>query len=487
MASVPNRGLDQLLSPSASMNDFLNPWDDSPPPDETPAQRTAREKREFDAQNISNAIDEDLKRQRSELKKEKGVIKLLLVGQAHSGKSTTLKNFRLKYAPADWERERPSWRAVVQLNLIRNVLAILDAVQREMNRDTVNDYPSTPITVFNDKHQLLRVRLAALRQIEADLQRRLGAGSEEFRLKSPPSLTHSPLEPTDPAGFSHLNANTERAVRSWQDALESVALKNHSSFDGATEALSNCQQDIRALWDDEIVQSVISKHKVFSQDSSGFFIHETDRIATRSYEPTDDDILRARLRTVGVQEHRLSFKRSSESKSLKGPLDAEWILYDVGGCRTQRAAWIPYFDSIHALIFLAPVSCFDERLEEDPRVNRLQDSLILWDAICTSPLLLRTTFILFLNKCDLLRKKMKTGIKVKDYLTSYGDRPNDAKTFVKYLQAKFKDKLFHQQEPINRNFYSFLTSVVDAKATSATLTSVQDGIFREHLSESNFL
>lgn len=123
---------------------------------------------------------------------------------------------------------------------------------------------------------------------------------------------------------------------------------------------------------------------------------------------------------------------SHTCKSLtEGPVNGEWILYDVGGCRTQRAAWLPYFENIHAIIFLAPVSCFDERLEEDPSVNRLQDSLILWDSICTSQLLLKTTFILFLNKCDLLRQKMKTGIRVKDYLTSYGDRPNDAKTFVK--------------------------------------------------------
>jgi guanine nucleotide-binding protein subunit alpha len=28
------------------------------------------------------------------------------------------------------------------------------------------------------------------------------------------------------------------------------------------------------------------------------------RIAHRGYEPTDDDIVRARLRTVGVQEYR---------------------------------------------------------------------------------------------------------------------------------------------------------------------------------------
>ena len=51
-----------------------------------------------------------------------------------------------------------------------------------------------------------------------------------------------------------------------------------------------------------------------------------------------DDILRARLTTTGVEEHRLVIE--------KGPdCGMEWIIYDVGGFRSQRAAWAPFFDS----------------------------------------------------------------------------------------------------------------------------------------------
>lgn len=38
------------------------------------------------------------------------------------------------------------------------------------------------------------------------------------------------------------------------------------------------------------------------------FLNDIDRIATRTYEPSDDDIVRARLRTTGIQEHRLTFE-----------------------------------------------------------------------------------------------------------------------------------------------------------------------------------
>ena len=36
------------------------------------------------------------------------------------------------------------------------------------------------------------------------------------------------------------------------------------------------------------------------------FLDDLYRIAQRGYEPTDEDVVRARLRTVGVQEYRFS-------------------------------------------------------------------------------------------------------------------------------------------------------------------------------------
>jgi len=102
---------------------------------------------------------------------------------------------------------------------------------------------------------------------------------------------------------------------------------------------------------------------------------------------------------------------------------------------SQRNAWLPYFDQVNAIIFLAPISCFDERLEEDPRVNRLEDSFILWKAVCSSKLLSRTTLIIFLNKVDVLHSKIASGVMVNRHLPSYGDRPNDTQSVVKCMCA----------------------------------------------------
>lgn len=43
-------------------------------------------------------------------------------------------------------------------------------------------------------------------------------------------------------------------------------------------------------------------------DGGASFLHDVLRIARRDYTPSDDDVVRARLRTLGVQEHRILFE-----------------------------------------------------------------------------------------------------------------------------------------------------------------------------------
>jgi len=212
-----------------------------------------------------------------------------------------------------------------------------------------------------------------------------------------------------------------------------------------------------------------------------------DRIASWEYAVTDDDIVRARLRTVGIQENRLMFKHGpSQNSKVEKQSGWEWRIFDVGGCRTLRTAWLPYFDNVNVIIFLAPVSVFDQRLEEDLNVNRLEDSIILWTSICSSKLLAKTQLILFLNKCDLLSRKLRRGIKVNQYLPSFGNRPNEVTSVVKYFRENFRD-IQKQYSPEDRSAYIYPTTVTDTIATATTLETVRDGVLRENLAASQLI
>jgi hypothetical protein len=57
----------------------------TPPRDESPAQREARERAELCAKKVNDEIDEQIRLERAAMKKKKRPVKVLLLGQSESG------------------------------------------------------------------------------------------------------------------------------------------------------------------------------------------------------------------------------------------------------------------------------------------------------------------------------------------------------------------------------------------------------------------
>ncbi|KAF9473686.1 hypothetical protein BDN70DRAFT_925056 [Pholiota conissans] len=156
-------------------------------------------------------------------------------------------------------------------------------------------------------------------------------------------------------------------------------------------------------------------------------------------------------------------------------------------------------------IFSSSHTCFDERLSEDSKVNRLEDSFLLFREICSSKLLAKATMVLFLNKCDLLKRKLRSGMQVKNYLPSFGSRPNELATVIKFmgrlcrwdetliryagdldLREKFREVL-KEHSPEQRWSYFYATSVIDTEATATTISAVRDSILQNYLKKADFV
>jgi guanine nucleotide-binding protein G(i) subunit alpha len=84
-------------------------------------------------------------------------------------------------------------------------------------------------------------------------------------------------------------------------------------------------------------------------------------MAAPNYLPTDQDILRSRVKTTGITE--TTFKVG----------ELTYKLFDVGGQRSERKKWIHCFENVTALVFLVSLSEYDQMLYEDESV------------VCTSP------------------------------------------------------------------------------------------------------
>jgi signal recognition particle receptor subunit beta len=82
-------------------------------------------------------------------------------------------------------------------------------------------------------------------------------------------------------------------------------------------------------------------------------------------------------------------------------------IYDVSGLRQHRYQWAQFFDNCSCILFIVSLSSYDQNLDEDRTVNRMHDSIVLFEEICKNLLLKSASIVLFLNKKDLFKIKIK--------------------------------------------------------------------------------
>ncbi|EMD33579.1 heterotrimeric G-protein alpha subunit-like protein [Gelatoporia subvermispora B] len=400
-------------------------------------------------------------------------MRMLLLGQAESGKSTMLKNFQLHFAPKAFHTEVELWRPVIQLNLVRSVNVILNVLSsiHDTPVDAASRRASTrPLSP--DGHRLLRMRLAPIRQVELSLNKALSAVPVEQPPASagPATLLDGPYGPLDVC----VRSGSEWKTRVQEQMLFPGRGAARGELVNAARILEACREDIIALWEDSSVQATLRTHGVQLQNQPGFFLDQAARVAAHDYTPTEEDILKARIRTTGVEEYRVEMETATE----KGEA---WTLYDVGGHRGQRAAWAPYFDDVNAIVFLCPIAGFDQVLSEDKSVNRLRDSMKLWKTICKSKALANAKFILLLNKCDILKAKLDSGVKFSDYVTVY-EGGNTFEDVTSYLKRSFQ--IIHKEySPRKRELHVHFTCAIDTSMMSVVLTSIREFIVMDTLKE----
>ncbi|KAF8519463.1 guanine nucleotide binding protein, alpha subunit [Gautieria morchelliformis] len=441
-----------------------------PPPDETTEQRGERIKEEQEALRISEAIDKELHRERAEKKKHRPEIKVLLLGPSGSGKSTTLKNFQLIFTPKALQAEAAEYTALVYLNIITTVLLLCDVLhEQDIDLSELAD---------------VRERCSRLRPV-LDLEESLASLFSDSNSQPPSPQSRAPTRrPSDRIRKTY--EVTVNAVDMWKTMHSSVRkavpdrdiLRNRSS-EHARRVLAEHRKDIEAIAHHPAMQALLAARSQKLEHLPGYFLKDLDRITAKDYMPTDDDILRTRIRTLGVSETHFKLETGPD----KGQT---WVVIDVGGSRNQRAAWVPYFDDVNAIIFLASIGDFDQFLKEDRTINCLKDTLELWESIVSNKLLGKAEIILFLNKYDMLSQKIGAGVVFSKFVTSYKDR-NNAESVGRYLQRKFA--ALHKQRSSNptRTIHSHFTSVTNKSSTAALIGYVRVTILRSHLGQTKLL
>lgn len=226
-------------------------------------------------------------------------------------------------------------------------------------------------------------------------------------------------------------------------------------------------QAINFLWIESGIKTLYDKliHFSYVIDSAAYFFDEIDRIGRPGYTPNATDILKARSKTTGINE--VDFR--------SGVMNIRML--DVAGQRSERRKWIHCFENVTTIIFCVALSEYDQSLAEEENQNRLLESFQLFDDIINSRWFFNSTVVLFLNKTDIFRKKLKVN-PLSRYFEDYtgGD---DYQSATEFIRDKFLS--------LNRSclkIYPYLTCATDTNNINLVFAAVKETVLANALKDS---
>ncbi|KAH7726204.1 small G-protein GPA3 [Aphelenchoides avenae] len=279
-------------------------------------------------------------------------------------------------------------------------------------------------------------------------------------------------------------SNTVRSMIDIVNAMPRFGLKLDSALQPEFQALEKhiengleytpftapVKNAIKKLWADQAIRECYERRAEFQcNDSAEYFFENLERTGQKDYRPTDQDILLTRVPTTGVVKLTFTLK------------NIDFNVFDVGGQRSERRKWIHFFDDVNAIIFVAAVSEYDQKIREDDRTNRLMEALELFDSIINSSYFTNASLILFLNKKDLFAEKIKR-VSLSVTFPSYkgGLDYNEGMEFIK---RQFVRLCRSKQQKI----YIHETCATDTNQVQHVFNSVIDTIIQENLKDTGML
>ncbi|EDV21511.1 uncharacterized protein TRIADDRAFT_30457 [Trichoplax adhaerens] len=242
-------------------------------------------------------------------------------------------------------------------------------------------------------------------------------------------------------------------------------------YDSPDEVTPELKKIMKRLWNDPDVQKCFNRSREYQlMDSASYYLDDLDRLVQDSYLPSEQDILRARVKTSSIKETEFEYK------------GLEFKMIDVGGQRSERRKWIHCFENVTAVIFCAALSAYDLVLQEDYFTNRMKESLNLFDSVCNNQWFKKTSIILFLNKTDIFKEKIR-----KSPITTCFPEYNGTNSYeetTSYIQKKFISLNSNGKE---KTIYSHFTCATDTENIVFVFAAVTDVILQKNIKEHGLL
>ncbi|KAI8838262.1 guanine nucleotide binding protein, alpha subunit [Chytriomyces cf. hyalinus JEL632] len=408
------------------------------------------------AADRSRKIERQLREDKDASKKE---VKILLLGTGETGKSTVLKQMKLIHKIGFTPDEIANFRSALVLNLLSCAKELMNAMD-----NLEIPYGFDPTQVVSASRQFTESSLDgwSADRPSSNTSRTNSYDNESF---DAPTIRRRTARFAEVASASSelfmSGGGSENRMGEVAAAAAIIRSMDPSMVLSGTTIPSKLISSIKLLWQDSGVQYCFSRAAEFQlMDSCPYLMDNIDRICCSDFTPTDPDILAARIMTTQIKEIR--FKVHAHL----------FCVFDLGGQRSERKKWMAFFDNVKAFIYMVAISSYDQTCFEDSQTNRITESLNLFHSLTHHPALKRTCIILFLNKIDLFKEKMKVSPLV-EYFPEYKGL-GDYESGALYFERTFRD----ENQFSERDIYTHFTWATDTSNISRVLENVTMALLR---------
>eukprot|EP01129_Flabellula_baltica_P012027 TRINITY_DN5370_c0_g1_i1.p1 TRINITY_DN5370_c0_g1~~TRINITY_DN5370_c0_g1_i1.p1 ORF type:complete len:197 (+),score=33.67 TRINITY_DN5370_c0_g1_i1:346-936(+) len=190
--------------------------------------------------------------------------------------------------------------------------------------------------------------------------------------------------------------------------------------------------------------------------------------------PSDEDIIAAKVNRTGILELKFTYKH------------VPFNLIDVGGQVSDMRKWIHSFSDASAVIFITAIEEYDRVNGED---DYLAQSIQLFHDLSTNETLRDKHFILFLNKADLF----KTKVRKKPLISmpeKYPDYPDFVQRHLRRIKRDLPEEelaLAYFQRKFKRRFrgtgslHQFPICALSGEQCKKVFSSLRDGVLSKKL------
>uniref|UniRef100_A0A1I7TFN4 Uncharacterized protein n=1 Tax=Caenorhabditis tropicalis TaxID=1561998 RepID=A0A1I7TFN4_9PELO len=229
-------------------------------------------------------------------------------------------------------------------------------------------------------------------------------------------------------------------------------------------------ETVKVFWNTPAIKEAYEKRNTFHlTDSAKYFYDNIDRIKMPGFEPSNQDIVHIRMPTSGVVQADVILKNIKLS------------VCDCGGQRSERRKWYHFFDDNNAVLFVAAISEFDQKLIEDETTNRMEEAIRLFWAVFNGKFFSKAAVILFLNKIDIFKEKIK-HVKIKDHFPSFeGNNTFDEGTL--FFRRQFRDGI---HPSFRRRLYCHETCAISDQV-QLIINTVIDTVVQENLKDTGMI